>query len=177
MERLYPNRLRVMEGVDEMLEAVVSELRAQGELDNTYIFFSSDNGFHMGQHRFNQGKETAYEEDIAVPMIVRGPGVPADATRQHLVLNQDLAPTFADIADASVPNFVDGRSFLAVLGDNPPDAWRTGFLVRARATENRLQLTNAHAPQTSRSGPCATNTSIIRVAKTSFTTWTEIPTR
>jgi N-acetylglucosamine-6-sulfatase len=139
MERLYPNRLRVMEGVDEMLEAVVSELRAQGELENTYIFFTSDNGFHMGQHRFNQGKETAYEEDIAVPMIVRGPGVPADATRQQLVLNQDLAPTFADIADASVPKFVDGRSFLAVLGNNPPDSWRTGFLVQARATENRQQ--------------------------------------
>jgi N-acetylglucosamine-6-sulfatase len=140
MERLYPNRLRVMEGVDEMLEAVVSELRAQGELENTYIFFSSDNGFHMGQHRFTLGKETAYEEDIAVPMIVRGPGVPAGATRQQLVLNQDLAPTFADIADASVPNFVDGRSFLSVLGDNPPDDWRTGFLVQARVAEKRLQL-------------------------------------
>lgn len=139
MKRLYRNRLRVMEGVDEMLEAVVSELRAQGELENTYIFFSSDNGFHMGQHRFSQGKETAYEEDIAVPMIVRGPGVPAHVTRQQLVLNQDLAPTFADIANASVPNFVDGRSFLTVLSDDPPDAWRTGFLVQARVTEKRLQ--------------------------------------
>ena len=139
MERLYPNRLRVMEGVDEMLGAVVSELRAQGELESTYIFFSSDNGFHMGQHRLTQGKETAYEEDIAVPMIVRGPGVPEDATRRHLVLNQDLAPTFADIADAPVPDFVDGRSFLAVLGDNPPDAWRTGFLVRAQATDYRQE--------------------------------------
>ena len=140
MEHLYLNRLRVMEGVDEMLEAVISQLRAQGELNNTYIFFSSDNGFHMGQHRFTQGKETAYEEDIAVPLIVRGPGVPADVSRQQLVLNQDLAPTFADIAGASVPNFVDGRSFLAVLGDSPPDAWRTGFLVRAQATDNRQLL-------------------------------------
>jgi N-acetylglucosamine-6-sulfatase len=143
MKRLYRNRLRVMEGVDEMLEAIISELRAQGELENTYIFFSSDNGFHLGQHRFSQGKETAYEEDIAVPMIVRGPGVPAGETRQQLVLNQDLAPTFADIADASVPNFVDGRSFLTVLGDNPPDAWRTGFLVRAQAKDNRQQRRHA----------------------------------
>jgi N-acetylglucosamine-6-sulfatase len=141
MQRLYRNRLRVMEGVDEMLGAVVSQLRAQGELENTYIFFSSDNGFHMGEHRFIQGKETAYQEDIAVPMIVRGPGVPAHVTRQQLVLNQDLAPTFADIANASVPNFVDGRSFLPVLGDHPPDAWRSGFLVQARITEKRLQLT------------------------------------
>jgi arylsulfatase A-like enzyme len=70
-------------------------------------------------------------------MIVRGPDVPAHVTRQQLVLNQDLAPTFADIADASVPKFVDGRSFLAVLGDSPPNAWRTGFLVRAQATDYR----------------------------------------
>ena len=62
------------------------------------------------------------------------------ARRASVVLNQDLAPTFADIADASVPNFVDGRSFLSVLGDNPPDDWRTGFLVQARVAEKRLQL-------------------------------------
>ena len=70
--------------------------------------------------------------------MVRGPGVPAGDASQP-VLNQDLAPTFADIADASVPNFVT-RSFLSVLGDNPPDDWRTGFLVQARVAEKRLQL-------------------------------------
>jgi N-acetylglucosamine-6-sulfatase len=136
METLYRNRLRVMEGVDEMLEDVLLELRAQGELENTYVFFTSDNGFHFGEHRFHQGKQTSYEEDIAVPMIVSGPGVAAGVTRQQIVLNQDLAPTFAEIAGATVPPFVDARSFLPVLGDAPPAAsqWRDAFLVNSPAT-------------------------------------------
>ncbi len=136
METLYRNRLRVMEGVDEMLEDVLLELDSQGELDNTYVFFTSDNGFHFGEHRFHQGKQTSYEEDIAVPMIVSGPGVAAGVTRQQMVLNQDLAPTFAEIAGATVPPFVDGRSFLPVLGASPPAAsqWRDAFLVNSPAT-------------------------------------------
>src|SRR5918998_342900 len=139
METLYRNRLRVMEGVDEMLREVLSELRAQGELQNTYVFFTSDNGFHFGENRFHQGKQTSYEEDIAVPMIVSGPGVDAGAegaTRKHMVLNQDLAPTFAEIAGAETPPFVDGRSFLPVLGASPPPTskWRDAFLVNSPAT-------------------------------------------
>jgi N-acetylglucosamine-6-sulfatase len=136
METLYRNRLRVMEGVDEMLEDMLLELDSQGELDNTYVFFTSDNGFHFGEHRFHQGKQTSYEEDIAVPMIVSGPGVAAGVTRQQMVLNQDLAPTFAEIAGATVPPFVDGRSFLPVLGASPPAAsqWRDAFLVNSPAT-------------------------------------------
>ena len=136
MEELYRDRLRVMEGVDEMLGDVLSEIDAQGELENTYVFFTSDNGYHLGQHRFHQGKETPYEEDVAVPMIVSGPGVAAGVTRPQMVLNQDLAPTFAKIANAEAPPFVDGRSFLPALGATPPPAsdWRDAFLVNSPAT-------------------------------------------
>ena len=136
METLYRDRLRVMEGVDEMLADVLSELDAQGELDNTYVFFTSDNGYHLGEHRFHQGKETPYEEDISVPMIVSGPGVAAGVTRPQMVLNQDLAPTFAEIAGAEAPPFVDGRSFLPALGATPPptSGWRDAFLVNSPAT-------------------------------------------
>jgi len=133
MERLHRDRLRVMEGVDEMLKDVLSVLQDEGELSNTYVFFTSDNGFHFGEHRFRQGKQTSYEEDIAVPMIVRGPGVAQGTTRQQIALNQDLAPTFAEIAGAPTPNFVDGRSFLSVLSENPPSTsqWRSTFLANS----------------------------------------------
>jgi N-acetylglucosamine-6-sulfatase len=137
MERLHRNRLRVMEGVDEMLKAVLSELRKEGNLSNTYVFFTSDNGFHFGEHRFKQGKETSYQEDVAVPMIVSGPGVAKGVTRKQMVLNQDLGPTFAEIADAKTPSFVDGRSFLPVLDGNPPSSsrWRDAFLINSPHTE------------------------------------------
>jgi len=93
MQKLYRNRLRSLLAVDNMIGDLVKELRKAGELDNTYIIFTSDNGFHMGEHRMTWGKWTAYEEDIRVPLVIHGPGVPAGRKLDHLVLNNDLAPT------------------------------------------------------------------------------------
>ncbi|HEV3477776.1 MAG TPA: sulfatase/phosphatase domain-containing protein, partial [Rubrobacteraceae bacterium] len=84
-------------------------------------------------HRLTSGKWTAYEEDIRVPLIVRGPGVPEGRKLEQLVLNNDLAPTFAELAGADVPSFVDGRSLTPLLTDDPPDDWRRAFLVEAMA--------------------------------------------
>jgi arylsulfatase A-like enzyme len=133
MEELNRKRLQSLQAVDEMVVRLVRSLRETGELDDTYIFFMSDNGFHLGQHRLGAGKWTAYEEDIRVPLIVRGPGVPAGESRPHLVLNNDIAPTFADIAGAQAPPFVDGRSLLPLLAEDPPPerSWRQSFLVEA----------------------------------------------
>ena len=109
-EDLYRKRMQSMLAVDDMIGRLVGELRKSGELDNTYFFFTSDNGFHFGTHRLSVGKWTAYEEDISVPLIVRGPGVPKGRTLEHLVLNNDFAPTFADLGGAEIPDFVDGRT-------------------------------------------------------------------
>jgi len=118
---------------------LVDALRESGELDNTYLVFTSDNGFHLGAHRLTTGKWTAYEEDIRVPLIVRGPGVPEGRTLAHLVLNNDLAPTFADLAGAKTPSFVDGRSLEPLLSTEPTpkEEWRRAFLVEAAASEGR----------------------------------------
>jgi N-acetylglucosamine-6-sulfatase len=136
MEDLYGERLRSMLAVDEMVGQLVRALEESGELDNTYLLFTSDNGHHAGEHRLTTGKWTAYEEDIRVPLFVRGPGVPEGQKLEHLVLNNDLAPTFADLGGAEVPSFVDGRSLGPLLGGNPPpeEEWRQAFLVEA-ATE------------------------------------------
>jgi arylsulfatase A-like enzyme len=133
MQDLYRERLRSMLAVDEMVGSLVEELDRLGELDNTYIFFASDNGWHAGEHRLTPGKWTAYEEDTRVPLIVRGPGVPAGERLPHLVLNNDLAPTFADLADTDPPSFVDGRSLGPLLDGDPPseEDWRSAFLVEA----------------------------------------------
>jgi len=136
MEDLYRKRLQSMLAVDEMIAELVESLDHSGELDNTYIFFTSDNGYHIGTHRLTTGKWTAYEEDIRVPLIVRGPGVPQGRKLDHLVLNNDLAPTLADLGGVEAPSFVDGRSLVPLLGDDPlsVDEWRSAFLVEA-ATE------------------------------------------
>ncbi len=129
LDTLYRKRLQSMLDVDRLLGNLVTTLQATGQLDNTYIVFASDNGFHLGQHRLPPGKQTAYEEDIHVPMVIRGPGIAAGAVNHELVANIDLAPTFAAIAGAAVPGFVDGRSIMPLLSANPPTAWRQSFAV------------------------------------------------
>jgi N-acetylglucosamine-6-sulfatase len=129
MDALFRRRLQSMLAVRELLEHVLDTLRTTGQLHNSYVFFTSDNGFHMGEHRLHAGKLTAYEEDIRVPLFVRGPGVPAGQERDEFVGNVDLAPTFAELAGAKAPDFVDGRSLVPLLHGGKPERWRGAFLV------------------------------------------------
>jgi arylsulfatase A-like enzyme len=135
MDELHRKRLQSMLAVDDALGELIRSLRESGELSNTYIFFTSDNGFHLGEHRLGAGKWTAYEEDIHVPLVVRGPGVPKGRTLEHMVLNNDLAPTFADLAGVKTPPFVDGRSLVPLLEDPPPPEkdWRKRFVIESVA--------------------------------------------
>ena len=140
MEKLYRKRLQSMLAVDDMIGDLIGALRKSGKLENTYIFFTSDNGFHLGQHRLGAGKWTAYEEDIRIPLVVSGPGVPEGKTLRHVVLTNDLAPTFADLAEADVPSFVDGRSLKPLLTDDPTplEDWRKRLLIEAVAERNSV---------------------------------------
>ena len=125
----YRKRLQSLQAVDDMIESLVNTLKQTGQLDNTYIFFTSDNGFHLGNHRQQTGKVAPYEEEIRVTLIVRGPGVPAGKSLDYLSGNIDLAPTWAELGGASVPNFVDGRSLVSLWSNNPPREWRQCFLI------------------------------------------------
>jgi arylsulfatase A-like enzyme len=130
IDALYRRRLQDMLAVDDLLREVVTTLQQTGQLANTYIVVGSDNGFHLGEHRLPPGKETAYDEDIRVPLVVRGPGVPAARTVSDFAMNVDLAPTFAALAGAKIPSFVDGRSLVPLLGSGaPPGQWRRTALV------------------------------------------------
>jgi len=73
----------------------------------------------LGEQRLDYGKLTPYETDTGFPLVIRGPGVPQGTTSKRLVGNHDIAPTFAQIANASVPSFVDGRSFLRIAHADP----------------------------------------------------------
>ncbi len=130
IDGIYARRLRSLQSVDDMVGSIVEELTASGALDNTYIFFTSDNGYLLGEHRVPRGNGLPHEESIRVSLAVRGPGVPAGVVDQRLALTTDLAPTFAALADATAPAFVDGRPLLPLLG-KPGDgaAWRRSVLL------------------------------------------------
>jgi N-acetylglucosamine-6-sulfatase len=137
MQDHYQKRLRTLQAIDDMVESIISTLRETGQLENTYVIYTSDNGFHLGEHRLPLGKDTVYEEDIRVPMVMRGPGVPKRMRIDALALNIDLAPTIAEIAGIATPDFVDGRSFLPLFDDRD-QPWRQSFLIERRQPEVQL---------------------------------------
>jgi len=124
----FQARARTMLAVDELVEDVVRTLERNGQLENTYIIFTSDNGFHLGEHRLPSGKALPYEEDIRVPFLIRGPGIAPGSQVTQLTANIDLAPTIADIVSVRTPAFVDGRSFLPLLQGADVN-WRKGLLI------------------------------------------------
>jgi arylsulfatase A-like enzyme len=131
IDRIYRDRLRSLVSVDELVVGLLGELEARGQLENTFIVVTSDNGYHLGQHRLPAGKFTAYEEDVRVPLLVRGPGASRGAVRAHLVSQVDLAPTLAELGGARLAAPADGRSFASILGPGAPPAarWRQVTLL------------------------------------------------
>jgi N-acetylglucosamine-6-sulfatase len=121
------NQYRTLSAVDDAVATVVTALTETGRLDNTLIVFASDNGYLWGEHRWSV-KMVPYEESIRVPLVIRyDPLTPIASVDRHLVLNIDLAPTFAEVSGASLPQ-PDGTSLVQLLGGEGV-GWRTDFLV------------------------------------------------
>jgi N-acetylglucosamine-6-sulfatase len=108
---LFQARIESLQSVDEAVARTARALRTVGELDNTLILFTSDNGYLLGEHRYT-GKVMPYERSLQVPLLMRGPGVPEGTRRHQQVATIDLAPTFLDAAGAEATLPVDGRSLL-----------------------------------------------------------------
>ena len=132
IDKRAEKRAETLQALDDLVAGIVGKLGDSGVLSNTYVFFTSDNGFHMGEHRISRpGKGRSYEEDVRVPLLVRGPGVAARRQAQEkLVLNTDYLPTFMDLASAQTPGYVDGRSLRPALKGNAA-AWRSAVLLEA----------------------------------------------
>ncbi len=139
LDEQFRNRLRSVKAVDELVGDLVSALSEKGQLDNTYIFLTSDNGFQQGHHR-DAAKKDPFDRTTRVQLLVRGPGVPADYTANHLLAHIDLPATFLSIAGAPIPGFMDGRSFLDLLPNPaaiPETDWRTDLLVENTEPKER----------------------------------------
>lgn len=133
IDDLFRRRVRSVQAVDRALGRIRRELRALGVERDTYVIFSSDNGFHMGQHRLTPGKLTAYDPDVRVPLIVAGPGVAAGTVVDEVAENVDLCPTFSELGGAPIAATVDGRSLVPFLRGQPaPADWREAALVEHR---------------------------------------------
>ncbi|WP_310529556.1 sulfatase [Nocardioides sp.] len=113
-------RLRALQSVDRAVESLVETLRGVGELNNTVIVFSSDNGYSLGEHRF-VGKNVLTDEVLRVPLLVRGPGIAAAATSDLPVTLVDLPATFTSLGSVQPGWLLDGLSFVPTLiGQDQP---------------------------------------------------------
>jgi arylsulfatase A-like enzyme len=152
----------------------MDRLRASGELADTLVVFTSDNGYFLGEQGQRQGKILPYEPSLRVPVIVRGPGVPKGERRTDPFLSIDFAPTLAELGDAK-HGVVDGTSLLDVarLGDASPTAmWsrtvltETPPLPTVRDALDRSDPVGAHTRRTLQG-----RTTGVRTGRFLYTEW------
>jgi len=117
LQENYQQELESLLAVDEAVGGILGALQRQGELENTLVIYTSDNGFYHGEHRVRSEKTLPYEPGIRVPMIMRGPGVPRGENLDQLVSNIDLAPTILEASGATPTLVQDGRSLLDLAED------------------------------------------------------------
>jgi N-acetylglucosamine-6-sulfatase len=129
--------IEALRSVDDGVKWIMRALREAGKLNNTYVIFTSDNGFFLGQHRFSRGKLLPYEPAVKVPMVIRGPGIKPRSTSRELVANQDIAPTVLGITGANAGERMDGRSMVR-FWEEPKKRTRRPILLSSYQTPTRL---------------------------------------
>ncbi|XP_044762725.1 N-acetylglucosamine-6-sulfatase-like isoform X2 [Coccinella septempunctata] len=115
LDVIQRKRLQTLLAVDEMVKDIVDELKNLNVYSNTYLIFTSDNGFHIGQFGQPWDKRQPYESDIKVPFFISGPDVPKNRVLTNVITAIDIAPTILDLADITVPKDMDGVSLKKML--------------------------------------------------------------
>ena len=118
--------------IDDMVAEIAAAVDALPSIrDNTYLMFTSDHGYHLGQFRIPDEKMMPYETDVRVPFFAKGPGIAPGTRLDELISNIDIGPTLCALAGVPVPPIMDGRSLVPLLTgaatlDRP---WRTHFMI------------------------------------------------
>jgi arylsulfatase A-like enzyme len=128
-QRYMQDYLACVQGVDDSVGAVLDYLDATGLSENTYVFYTADNGWYLGDFGLYD-KRFMYEPGLRAPLLVRGPGIEAGLTPESFVANIDLAPTFLDLAGLPIPESMQGVSMLPLLRGETPADWRKSIYYR-----------------------------------------------
>ena len=122
--------LKTLKAVDESLGEVMATLEEIGELENTVIIYSSDNGYFMGEHGY-WDKRIAYEASMRIPMLIRYPKlIQPESQISEMCLNVDMAPTILELAGINKPNYMQGESMVSLMKDQKDEEWRQSMLFQ-----------------------------------------------
>ncbi|MBK5219402.1 MAG: sulfatase [Thermoleophilia bacterium] len=145
----YEKQLESLRAIDEGVKQVVDTLGAMGRLRNTYIIFTSDNGFFFGEHRLVGGKFLAYEPSTHLPFLMRGPGIKPGSSTGELAANIDIAPTILELANATADKSIDGRSLVPYVTDTSLRT-RRPILFESFVETNDVEANGAEPSKTAR---------------------------
>eukprot|EP01084_Bolivina_argentea_P159752 278237_1 len=141
IDQIYRDRIECALQTDVYINDLIQLLQQYNQLDNTYIIYSSDHGYKLGQWRLPCEKSFIYDTDIRVPYFVRGPGIKANTKTDIIVGNIDIMPTVIDLAGGSIPDNVDGKSWAKQVVNNENNVnvngWREMFLSEYMAHANQ----------------------------------------
>ncbi|KAG0236794.1 hypothetical protein BGW42_002662 [Actinomortierella wolfii] len=118
VDEKHRNRLRSLQATDELVERVIKRLEQNGQLENTYIIYTTDNGYHLGTHRMYSGKQTPYEEDVNIPFIIRGPGIAKGVKSDAVATHTHFAATVLRLAGLPYPDHLDAPPIPVLAEDN-----------------------------------------------------------
>lgn len=142
----YQKGLEALRAVDEGVRSIVQTLGAMKRLRNTYIIFTSDNGFFYGEHRLTGGKFLAYEPSTHLPLLIRGPGIKPNTSTGELASVTDIAPTILELAQVTPDKSIDGRSLVPYMKD-PELRTRRALLFESFVETNDVQQNGGATPQ------------------------------
>jgi arylsulfatase A-like enzyme len=145
MREAARQRAEALAILDEEVAHTIDALRQAGELGNTVVMFTSDNGYFQGEHRMRQGKTLPYEPSLRTPLLIRGPGIPAGVTRSTPFLTIDFAPTILDVANTAPPTSIDGESLLAATKSGG-SAWDRPVLTLTGPQKTVAKANDAGTP-------------------------------
>jgi arylsulfatase A-like enzyme len=147
----WQKQLESLRGIDDGVKLILDTLGAEQRLRDTYVIFTSDNGFFFGEHRLIGGKFLAYEPATHLPFLIRGPGIRPNTRSGELSENIDIAPTVLELAGARADKSIDGRSMVPFLQD-PSLRTRRPLLFESFVETNDVEQQGAIAVPGDQSG-------------------------
>lgn len=143
-DEYYRLRLAALAAVDDLVISVMDAAAKLDLLNNTYFIYTSDNGYHIGQHRIPAGKSCGYEEDINVPFIIRGPGITKNSVYNAPTSHTDIAPTIFSLANIPLRDDFDGQTMPVLPSENDQGY---NFLTKPKQEHVNVEFWGSQLPE------------------------------